>query len=929
MPHPVHPPKSERRRPPMAARRLALRLGAVLIVAASALSGSAAMAEPSASAPKGPIGWDSYRHPERMSEIGSGNHTRQYSSFDRAGSNDDGFDGTYSCLRDADDGCVIAERSGAGEIDSIWFTRDEGDVSKTGNITIELDGKTVVKRSLQELVNGDAGAPFVYPLVANGDQSSGGVYIKVPMPYRESMRITTDNNPLFYHVDNREFTDAEDVTTFDPSDPANDVIDKLKAAGTADPKPARDGAKTTKDDVDVPAGDSATVATATGPGAVTALRFTFPQLSAGDAASDHVLHDARLRISFDGKRTVDAPLGEFFGTGLGLYPVRSLMFGVDDSKKEFTAWWLMPYADSAKVEIANSSDTAISGGTVEVTTAPDDRWTDDLKPGGPAGYFTAIGNREEATNGRDHVFADTTGRGRVVGVTQTVEGLIKDGNTRDYLEGDERLFTDGSLSPDAHGTGTEDFYESGWYFNRDTFTNPMNGNPAHEDSKDNCQYDCTGMYRLFVAESPEFDSSVHFGIEHGPTDNEPAVEGSTTYLYQQPDTRMEWSDTVDVGDSSSEAAHDYTSTDPGESKKLTSGFEGHDGPPSPATLDGRSTSAPVEFTVAIDGKNDGVELRRLGDQNEGYQSAKVAVDGQDVGTWKQPLANKTARWLDDGFELPAASTGGKTSVTVRLSPEDGAAWSAAQYEALSRVTGAGDGDAPAKPAGSADTPSDNAITVTWNPAGDDVYAPTYELYASKTSGFEPSKDNLLAKTAVPGFAHAGLGLGETWYYRVRAVDAAGNAGSFSDEITGVSGSALRVEAESLLPPVDASAPVEAQANCCGVSWSGGTQLWFRPDSADQKVTVEFSVPADGTYELSAAQTRAPDYGITTLALDGDAIGDAVDGYDSKVAVPDPVGYGQHDLTAGKHRLTLTVTGKNDQASGFLAGVDFFDAKLVK
>ena len=122
---------------------------------------------------------------------------------------------------------MIAEDSGPGEIASIWFTRDEGDVTKTGTITVELDGKQVLDAQLQDVVDGKVGAPFSYPLVANAGQTSGGVYIRVPMPYRDSMRVTTQNNPLFYHVDYREFPDASGVGTFDPADKAEDVLAML------------------------------------------------------------------------------------------------------------------------------------------------------------------------------------------------------------------------------------------------------------------------------------------------------------------------------------------------------------------------------------------------------------------------------------------------------------------------------------------------------------------------------------------------------------------------------------------------------------------------------------------------------------------------------------------------------------------------------
>jgi hypothetical protein len=154
----------------------------------------------------------------------TGADTRQFSSFDRTGGNEDGFFGTYSCLDQVDGRCVSADHTGAGEVQSIWFTRDEGNVSATGWIRIELDGTTVVNAGLQSVVNGALGAPFVHPLVTNADQTSGGVTIKVPMPYRTSMRITVQNNPIFYHVSYRTFADAEGVAAFNPADPANDVI---------------------------------------------------------------------------------------------------------------------------------------------------------------------------------------------------------------------------------------------------------------------------------------------------------------------------------------------------------------------------------------------------------------------------------------------------------------------------------------------------------------------------------------------------------------------------------------------------------------------------------------------------------------------------------------------------------------------------------
>jgi hypothetical protein len=132
-------------------------------------------------------------------------------------------------------GCVVAEDRVAGEVDSIWFTRDRGNVSAIGKIRIDLDGHTVIDAPLQSLVDGVLGAPFVWPLVANAVQSPGGVYIKVPMPYRRSMRISVASNLEYYHVDYRRFSRTDAVVTFSLSDPALDVIASLRAAAPSTP----------------------------------------------------------------------------------------------------------------------------------------------------------------------------------------------------------------------------------------------------------------------------------------------------------------------------------------------------------------------------------------------------------------------------------------------------------------------------------------------------------------------------------------------------------------------------------------------------------------------------------------------------------------------------------------------------------------------
>ncbi|MGC4863743.1 DUF2961 domain-containing protein [Micromonospora sp. DT41] len=728
---------------------------------------------------KGPTGWDTYRRLDRLPELAAGTRTHQFSSFGRDGSNDDGFVGTWSCLRQSG-GCVIAEARGPGEVQSIWFTRDEGDVRATGWIRIELDGVVVVQADLQALVDGRLGSPFVAPLVSNADQTSGGVTIKVPMPYRDSMRITTQNNPLFHHVTYRTFADAEGVTRFDPADPASDVVTLLRAAGTRDPKPAQAGASTGRATVTAPAQGQVSLAGLTGPRAITALRLRVPDAAAGAPT----LAGLRLRLTFDGRTTADSPVGEFFGGGLGERNVRSLMFAMDSAPGGwYSAWWPMPFRSSAAVTLVNTTGTTVNGIEVEVTSAPGTEWTSRLAADGSAGYFTTQSRRAETVGGNDWIVADQSGRGRFVGVSQTMRGHIIGGNTRNYLEGDERVYVDGSPTPQIHGTGTEDFYESGWYFNRGEYSGVFTGNTAHLVRGGGCADECDAAYRLMIGDAVAYGSALRFGIEHGPANDMPAEYASTAFLYTQRTVTTRRTDTVVTGDAASRAAHAYTDSSATQTA-LTASFEGDDDNV-PQTAQVRATTAPVRFQLAVDLTNQGVRLRRHSDQSGGYQQAAVSVDGVPAGVWLQPLGNDRQRWLADDFVLPAALTAGRSTVTVQLTPAAGAPpWTAVRYQADSMVPPFADTTAPATVAGLTLAGGRvHALGLTWSPSADDVGIVFYRVYASRNPGVRITAANLVGTTRATAFRHGPLPAGQTRYYRIVAVDGSGNVAAPSAEVS--------------------------------------------------------------------------------------------------------------------------------------------------
>jgi hypothetical protein len=629
------------------------------------------------------VGWDTYRRLDRLPYLGSDTETLQVSSFDRTGGDFDITTGNQNggggCLASGGVGCVIAEDRGAGEVDSIWFTRDSGNVSRMGAIRVDLDGQTVIDTSLQSLVGGGLGAPFVWPLVANAAQSPGGVYVKVPMPYRQSMRISVASNLQYYHVDYRQFSNAEGVRTFSPSDPALDVIATLRAAGTIDPKPPVRGAAHHNRGVELAAGASATIAESTGSGSISSLHIRLPN------PPDQALDGLRLRIEFDDRTTVDSPLGEFFGAGLGTSDVRSLMFATSrqpDGSISLSDWWPMPFARAARVTLVNATADPVGGIDADVVTTPDPQWAPALASG-RAGYFTAYSHAGPTTLGQDWLFADEQGHGKFVGVSHTIRGsrtktAFSEGAPY-FLEGAERVYTDGSPSPQWYGTGTEDFYEGGWYFNNGTlFSDPMTGQPDQRTAAGGCADYCVAVYRLMLADAIGYHSGIRFGIEHGKRNMVQPDYSSTAFLYTQPDDTIVSSDEVDPTDVVSRIMHIYTDANATE-QTLISTYEGSDDTRTIAGLV-RATQAPITFDAQIHPDNHGILLRRTSDQAAGYQSASVAVDGVPAGNWLQPRGNTFHRWFDDTYFVPEFLTAGKTRITITLTPTPSAPpWTANRY----------------------------------------------------------------------------------------------------------------------------------------------------------------------------------------------------------------------------------------------------------
>jgi hypothetical protein len=467
-------------------------------------------------------GWDTLRRLDLLPLMRPGERAHMFSSWDRTGDNNDGLTGRFSCLRRMARRCVIAEARGPGEIDSMWFTRAGprsarvrfGDVRRTGTIRVELDGRRVLDAPLQAVVDGRLGAPFTFPAVANAAQASGAVYIKVPMPFRRSMRVSTQFNPRYYHVNYRTFP-SPGVVTFSRRQRAADVLAILRAAGGRDPKPPAVTEGEARPVV-VAAGGSAALSTWSGPGTVTELR-----LRPAAPLTPEALQEARLAISFDGRERVSSPLGEFFGSGLGPVEVRGLLMA-QTAGGELVSWWPMPFREGVAVSLHNPTAHPLEL-QVQVRVARAHPAHQALARG-RAGYFRTTSRRGPTQPGRPWRVLEAQGRGLLVGLSATLRGSL---NQR-YLEGDERIVADGRV---MRGTGTEDFFEGGFYWQPGPVSLPLVGSPAHLRLGPPCPTDCVSAYRLLVADAVPFARHLRFTLEHGNRNRVPGDYSTTAFWY--------------------------------------------------------------------------------------------------------------------------------------------------------------------------------------------------------------------------------------------------------------------------------------------------------------------------------------------------------------------------------------------------------------
>jgi hypothetical protein len=427
------------------------------------------------------------------------------------------------------------------------------------------------------------------------------------------------------------------------------------------------------------------------------------------------LNDIRVNIHWDGADfpAVDAPLSGFFGQsrfGLDVadhsVAARAVPVGLDEDDFLY-CYFPMPFQRRAKVELVAGRLPDAANLEYEV------QYKNFVGSFENVGYFKAhefYADKSE-TDTSNMTLLEVPGAGKLVGVTSNMEQSKP--NVRgdaSFLEGDERIYVDGSKTAAICGSGKEDFHGGSYYFWGGPYALPYSGCSHNSKWGFNSHpgttrpYRCSA-YRFMIHDSVPFRSGIKFDLEHGSHMNYPGWPGEekdapnhdqeesyyVTFYYHQSEAAMTLSDTMDLGDAASQAAHRY---DPqGKTPVTKTGNWDRNGyyDQTNCTHGGLALAAKAEstFTASIDRRNRGVMLRRLMWYADANQEAEVSVDGRTVGIWYDGGKNfqketdpKPMLWRESVYLIPAGFTRGKSSLDVKikvLSP----AWNEYRYEAFS------------------------------------------------------------------------------------------------------------------------------------------------------------------------------------------------------------------------------------------------------
>lgn len=294
-------------------------------------------------------------------------------------------------------------------------------------------------------------------------------------------------------------------------------------------------------------GETRTIARLAGPGVITHMWFTI-------ATTDRWhLKNLVLRIYWDGHASpsVESPIGDFFGLGLGKYIVYESGPLSVGSQKALNSWFPMPFQKGAVITVSNEgaiptqavyynidyeqhrslpSDLGYFHAQYRQAT-PTAGWTTNWTRNGD----TLVNNHSNKDGAGNYLVLEAEGRGHFVGVTHSI--IQNQGDW--WGEGDDMFYIDGATVPQIIGTGAEDYYLGAWCYGgcgidafgskRPTFAFERYGNPVNGGDDRGAGWT---VYRFHTDSPVNFQKSLRFSIEAGHGNHRSDNYYTVAYWYQ-------------------------------------------------------------------------------------------------------------------------------------------------------------------------------------------------------------------------------------------------------------------------------------------------------------------------------------------------------------------------------------------------------------
>ncbi|EPR65799.1 glycoside hydrolase family 172 protein [Cyclobacterium qasimii] len=340
---------------------------------------------------------------------------------------------------------VLMEHNGPGAIVRTWMPYFHADKPDTDlQIKIYLDGNAepVLEGNALGLLNGTGLIP--YPFAHQSLRSAVSFF---PIPYARSCKITTTGPPFFYQFTYRQYSEGTAVKTFtmEDFDKSKNLVEQV-GKEILNPTNYSEGEQV-KVQTTLLAGEEKTIVLPEGEAALRTLA-----LKLGSYEKSERMRSTIIKMNFDGKETVWCPIGDFFGSGIGLNPYQGWHNTVGEDGT-LTSRWVMPYQSTASISVENLDSEPIA---IDLHAVVDDYEWDTRSM-----YFHAAWRGQYPVSTRpfsDWNYVTLKGRGVYVADALTVMNPVE----RWWGEGDEKIWVDGEDFPSLFGTGTEDYYGYSW-----------------------------------------------------------------------------------------------------------------------------------------------------------------------------------------------------------------------------------------------------------------------------------------------------------------------------------------------------------------------------------------------------------------------------------------------------------------------------------